>query len=518
MARPAQTLILVTRHSVVRADFRRGAVPFGEWSQPRPELPDLASVVEYALSLGPRPARAVWVLATDLWTQTLGLPVAKVAGLKATDLAQALAFEAESFSGIPAYESNIGAVAFPPAKGERVCWFTQVRQPDRDAIAEAVVRSGGSLAGLLHPAGLPQRLHGTDGGSFERLELWPDVVLGLKRDVDGRYESRVWNSDPPLNKWQSQSAGWIHPDPISNEAETLTADGLAEPRDRLAPVISLEDAGSLKAWLAGWAAALAKPERTAPVIPAPVRAMTAGTRAAISVALAVVVAALVAGHSFLMNRQLEDLNATLAQEKATLQNADDFNKMVEAKATERDKLRADRGKLEKDRDKLNLDRAAVKADRGKVDAELATQKSEREMAAAKLRLQRERAAEAHMAVQLGRTRELRQNRDANADEILRHRERFARLLEELAKRKPDDLVIRKIEQNGGTITISGIALMPSHPDRFATDLAPILRPLGWSTQPAKTSLDKQDDVELHAFSIGIVDLSKLGDAPAGGTP
>jgi hypothetical protein len=238
---------------VVRADFRRGAVPFGEWSQPRPELPDLASVVEYAISLGPRPGRAVWVLATDLWTQTIALPVAKVAGLKPDDLAQALAFEAESFSGIPAYESAIGAIAFPPSRGERPCWFTQIRTPEREAIVEAVARSGGTLAGIAHPGGIPQRFHQSDSGPFERLELWPDAVIGVRRDAEGRFESRVWNSDPPMNKWQADAANWLKPEPASDEAETLVIDGIADPRERLAPLVNLDEKPALGQWLAAWA-------------------------------------------------------------------------------------------------------------------------------------------------------------------------------------------------------------------------------------------------------------------------
>lgn len=509
MARPAQTLILITRHTVVRADYRRGAVAFGEWSQPRPELPDLASVVEYALSLGPRPGRAVWVLSTDLWTQTLALPVAKVAGLKADDLDQALGFEAESYSGIPSYESAIGSIAFPPARGERMCWLTQVRMAEREAVVEAVTRAGGSLAGMLHPGGLPQRLHRDDPGPFERLELWPDAVIGLRREVDGTWQTRVWNSDPPLNRWQADAATWLRANPISEEAETLTADGLAEPHDRLAPVVALDDANRLKQWLAAWAARLASRDRGVPVIPPPVRAMSVPARAMVAVALMLFVAALGAVHGFAMQRQVDDLNATFAQEKTALKNAEDFNKMVEGKFAEREKLRVERTKLEKENERLAKELGGLMADRAKVDAELESRRTEREQAKSRLRLEREKAAAGHVQDQELRSKDHERVRGQHAEEIQRHRERFGRLLQELAKQKPDDLVIQKIEQAGNTLTISGLALMPNHPDRFATDLAPLLRSCGWSVQPAKTVINKVDDTELHAFSIAIVDMAKL---------
>lgn len=514
MARPAITLILVSRHSVVRADFRRGAVPFGEWSQPRPELPDLASVVEYAISLGPRPGRAVWVLATDLWTQTLALPVAKVAGLKTDDLAQALAFEAESFSGIPAYESAIGAVAFPPSRGERPCWLTQIRAPEREAIVEAVARSGGTLAGIVHPGGLPQRLYENIDGPFERLELWPDAVIGLRRDAEGRFESRVWNSDPPMNKWQADAANWLKPEPVSDEAETLVIDGIAEPRDRLAPLVNLDDKPALGKWLAAWAGLLASRDRRVPVIAAPVQAMSMGARLTVAIALGLFVAALCGLHAYFSQKQLDELNTVLNREKDTLKRADDFNKMVDGKVAEREKLRGERAKLEEKFAGIAKEMGVVHADRAKADAELQAQREEllrtrMQDETIRTTLAKAQAAEAKLFRE-----QLQMQREAQTDELRRHRERFARLLQELAKRKPDDLVIQKVEQSGNTITVSGLALMSAHPDRYATDLAPVLRPCGWSVQPAKTSINKVDDAEFHSFSIAIADMAKLPDAEA----
>ena len=59
-----------------RTDLSRGPRVSlqGVWKQPRPDLPDVASLVEAALHLGPRPARKVYVLTTDLWTQALEWP------------------------------------------------------------------------------------------------------------------------------------------------------------------------------------------------------------------------------------------------------------------------------------------------------------------------------------------------------------------------------------------------------------------------------------------------------------
>ena len=78
--RAATTIVLVTRQDLVRADFASGPNPalLELVVQPRPDLPDLAALVETALVLGPKAARQVWVLSSDLWTQTLALPAGRI--------------------------------------------------------------------------------------------------------------------------------------------------------------------------------------------------------------------------------------------------------------------------------------------------------------------------------------------------------------------------------------------------------------------------------------------------------
>src|SRR5262245_30083863 len=133
MARPTTTLVYVSRRVVARADFH-GVSPDGLWVRPRPEAPDLPSAVELALTLGPAVGRRVWVLAADLWTQTLGLPMGKVAGMGGPELAAALNFEAETHSGVSALEASAGIATQPPLTGRREAqfWITQVTNTDRE--------------------------------------------------------------------------------------------------------------------------------------------------------------------------------------------------------------------------------------------------------------------------------------------------------------------------------------------------------------------------------------------------
>src|SRR5271154_6470118 len=110
--RPATTILLITRNELVRADFSRGPkiALLNLWQQPRPDLPDFASLAEAALIQGPKPGKRVWIFSTDLWTQTLELPANKATGVSASELANALNFEAEALSGHSAFESVVGYV------------------------------------------------------------------------------------------------------------------------------------------------------------------------------------------------------------------------------------------------------------------------------------------------------------------------------------------------------------------------------------------------------------------------
>lgn len=118
MPRPSTTLIYVSRKSVARADFS-GGVQSDFWLRSRPDQPDLPSAVELGISLGPSLGRRVWVLSTDVWTQTLSMPAIKAGGLEANELRGALNFEAESLSGVSALEATLAHVTLPAIMGSR---------------------------------------------------------------------------------------------------------------------------------------------------------------------------------------------------------------------------------------------------------------------------------------------------------------------------------------------------------------------------------------------------------------
>lgn len=177
------TLILVTGSRASRFDADGGL-----WSVARPAGQPLAESVRAALSLGGSGKRQVVVLSTDLWTQTLSLNRGQVAGLSKSQLEQALTFEAEPFSGLPALESVLGAVESGARDGSASFWVSQCSRAERAAVQDVVAKEGGhKFLGLGHPGGMPTPMKASGGGgSWRRIECWDGAWLLVSCD-DGRH-------------------------------------------------------------------------------------------------------------------------------------------------------------------------------------------------------------------------------------------------------------------------------------------------------------------------------------------
>ncbi len=181
MKSAANTLVLVTNSRACRFD-----VGGGVWSTARPAGQAVAESVRAALSLGSGGARQVVVLSTELWTQTLSLNRGQVAGLSKSQLEQALVFEAEPFSGLPALDSVLGAVDGGARDGSASFWITQSTRAEREAVVRVLKESGHKFAGLGHPGGLPVPLGSvTTGSAWRRIECWDGAWL-LVSCEDGR--------------------------------------------------------------------------------------------------------------------------------------------------------------------------------------------------------------------------------------------------------------------------------------------------------------------------------------------
>ena len=183
------TLILILERQLVRMDVpgRRRSQVKGIWRRDRFEAESLAGLTDAALRLGPKRVGDVWVLSGDLWTGVV--PVAPdIAGmLDGDELQQALALEAENYSGIPAFESEIGARKLPAdSRGNHRWWLTQIPSDQWQDVKRTVEQFGGKWGGMAHPTIVLPPDNPSDSDSWRSIQSFGDTtvaVLGLGNKV-----------------------------------------------------------------------------------------------------------------------------------------------------------------------------------------------------------------------------------------------------------------------------------------------------------------------------------------------
>jgi hypothetical protein len=339
MSRPSLTLLLLTPNRVFRADFTRPGPPAQVVNFERAPGPELLPAVEAAVYAGAKVGKVVYVLATDFWVQALAMPVSRTAGLPEAELAQALNYEAEVLSGLPAFEAAVALSPLPDAVGERRFLLIQVRAADRDAISRLLHAHGSKLGGMLHPAGLPRGL-GPGEALQPRLELWADAAVAVQPAKDG-LDVAVSNADPQTGRWQTELAEWslgriwVGPDVRTPAASDLV---------RL-------DGERLSQWFAGWSIEVSARRPRVPVaralpIPLPPR-----TKALLAVGIAALVGIGVFLHWTNHSRTLADVRGRgdaavmktkqLTDLQAKAKQADERNKKLTEEVARDERLTKD---------------------------------------------------------------------------------------------------------------------------------------------------------------------------------
>jgi hypothetical protein len=429
-SRGVNTILLITRDRLIRADLRPGRAPAVAdlHEERRPAADDLPSLVEAALRLGRARTGNVWVLSSELWTQVLSLPSDALSGLKAEELGRALAFEAEPFSGINALEAAAAAVPLPGEGPQRAFWLTEIAAAQLQQIEDIVKQSGGRLLGMSHPGGLPRPFCPplNQQETWQRVELWPGAVICVEGGAGRRSSVAVRNSDPKPGHWEADVEQWRASRPAVSATESLHgASGVALDELPVENRLSLEDADASRQFLTAWAEALADGSLAAPLVMLPKPPMSAATRRAIMVGAALAALVLCITGQFL-------LNAFLSRRIAETQR---LRKPAERLA----ELKSDADKLQK-------------------------QKAELSDACKKLQNDLDHYQQVRRAQQ----------------------RRLASLLAVLARRSPEQTVIRKIDGDQDEIVLHGLCLELQSPDALAgglaQDLADALGPQGWQVQ------------------------------------
>jgi|GEM_PF-2142548 len=337
MSSPASfTLILVTTSRLVRADFdSSGPAPKSFWTEMRAAGSALPDAVALALSFGGKAGRQVWVLCEEAWTQSLDLARGQVSGLTHEQLARALSFEVEPFSGIPVAESALGFRETGERHGQKTYWITELTLNVRGAIQRAVTAAGGKLAGICHPGGVPRPLsaQGQAGErAWRRLEAWDGNFVWLEGDARGEVRSRVLTAAPVL------------PPPLDDTVFEALGSDLRALVATLDPAIawdqfSFEDEALLRHWLSLWAASVQRGQPPVPIVLPPAPKPNPRRFLLAAVAIEAATLALCVLHWFFASAERDDLKKQVADIIQT-------NQQVQARAKDNAALRKQLEELE----------------------------------------------------------------------------------------------------------------------------------------------------------------------------
>lgn len=266
------TIVLLTADRIVRADFAGKAKLKlrGLWSEASVDA-DVVAAVESAMWMGPNKVDRVFLLAAELWTQTLTLPVRALAGLDEEQIAHALAYEAETASGISAADSAVGFHDEGATGTERRYRLCQTSAYELNRIEEAVRRRGGRLMGVTHPAGIagPAAVE----NPATRIELWPSQIAAVAPTGND-----LVAADPRMMPWRTALASWLHGRDESRIDRLTCSTDLIAAEDDPADWPSLSDESTLAPWLTGCAARLIRSDPAMPVIRPAARPMTTRQR------------------------------------------------------------------------------------------------------------------------------------------------------------------------------------------------------------------------------------------------
>lgn len=283
-ARSKFTLFVVLRGQLARAEFERGTPPklvrFERGSCPAHG--SLAELFERATLPGGEPQGPLWIVTDEVFTRTLELDAALVAGLDDVALGSALAYEAQLLSGLAASDAVVAWRATGATRDPRTYWVTQLARTEFEQLASDLAARGGDLRGIVHAAGLPHRFTAPvagETGAWRRVESWPELGVEIEGSESGAVSVRV----------RPATGARARRDPVSgaNVVESLAAGGLtAAPAPR---ELDLDkDEAALAEWASAWAHVLATGDVPVPVLVPAERPVAVRTLASAALALALV--------------------------------------------------------------------------------------------------------------------------------------------------------------------------------------------------------------------------------------
>jgi Tfp pilus assembly protein PilN len=496
--RAAHTLVFIGVNRIDRIDFGPGPdfAVLGAKHQAALANEEPEILLESVLVGGARVGKSVWVLWEGATAIMLDMSSGVVVGLEKNQLADALSFEAEPLTGLPATESAIGGVSQRATKDllpdTKRYWVTQIPAVVRDKLDEAVTRTGAKLLGIAHPGGLP-RAHWGESAEAERaidwrrVEIWQDLTFSLHGRPDGTTETRVIRSSPGSEKWASDlpsegPVSWMGPGPVTrvgpdgrrvtDSLTLLSGDGSPLETEK---IDLARDKGPME-WLRAWIEELSSTSRRVPVVERFTNAspnrkfyVAGGVLAGLALAACIV-------HGEVVGYQTAATNTRAVQLEA-----------LRAQMTPIDKSKQDESETQALAEKL----------KGQL-TDLDTQLQQLQEQASDLDKKQAEIAE-------------RRNRVLYLQTI--QRPALAMLLDAVAKVEDDpqaEVVIKDIRQSpdGGSLVLTGLSKHATEVNAFAVELQTQLTLKEWKVGAAQKKL--RGDLQAFDFTLNLTPASMLG--------
>ena len=489
------TLLLITQSQLARIDVTGGKSPRAKevWTRDRIPGESIATLVDAAIRLGPKRIGNVWVFANDFWTGVIHLAGDVAAALDSDELDQAIALEAETFSGVSAFESRLGLKSLPKdPSGEARWWVTQIPHRDWQEVGQVVQQFRGKLAGMGHAAlaAIPAELK-VDTNDFDRRHWRLNQAFGEStisihgvgdeiNDVVTFGDLKTQRTQSQLLEWCDQTdrpeldQAWVADRHLPSELceDTchrvfLTADnpieadvgGVAEAFRETGSEIIGDSA--FQTWAKAMAACV-QTERSVrtPVAIARKPPMSSQTATIVACGLGLLVALACFAVHTATGKQLVDLNSQI----------DRFNRTKKALATDTQSLKALKKDLSQKQDALG-------------------------------RLQTSNLELASNLTEAKRIRQFQRNR-------------WVKLVSALARANESDCWVSALKTEGDVVKVRGMAVSNKDVSDFTTNLEKYASPHGWRVHPAQT---ERNEMALVEFEVSLDVSDQVAPDPHGGS-
>ncbi|MEM7558284.1 MAG: hypothetical protein AAF394_04110, partial [Planctomycetota bacterium] len=416
----------------------------------------------------------VWVFLNEAWTGVIQLAGDVARALESDELHQAIALEAENYSGISAFDSHLGMHVLPnDANGGARWWVTQVPQSDWQEVEQVVRKFGGKLTGMGHPAlaAFPtdQNASGThvDGHPWRLIQAFGESTISVEgrgndiQDVLTFGDLKTQRTRSQLGEWceeeESKSLAWVTDQPLPEllvdpECKQIllsgeTNSGTADADESSRGCIGGESA--LRSWaetIARTLRASGTAKRPVPVVVAKKPPMSSQAATWIACGLGLLVAiGCFALHSS-TSQQIADLDVNI-------------------------------GTLNQTKKSLSLDKQALQ----KLEKEF--QQQQKSLATLK---------ESHEDLSQSLSKASR----------MRHlqKTRWFELVAAIARANEGDCWVKGLETHGKVVIVKGLAVTNRDVSSFATNLEEFASPHGWRVHPAQTG---RNEIALIEFEVSL---------------